>query len=305
MHVESISQIERFSHLFLTVENAYDNPKILKLPFDERRELLAYFGLSANPFVDAVDPCFYFKTPQHDIAYKKMRHCIEDNVSLGMLTAASGMGKTLIIQLLTNSLPKEKYAVVNIKVEQGLTKTAFLKNVLFALDFDKIFQGNATINDLMHLLTYKITTMHKRSHKRLILLLDEAQFLSLELWYLLKMISNIETPQVKLSTTLLFGEETLNKKLRQKNYASLSNRMYIKETIKPLTVFEVKQYLDFKLKQVNYEGELFSPEIYNVIFVATDGICREINNLVYNAMIEAFYMKKNQIDYDVLLKCLG
>jgi len=301
----SLSSIERFSHLFLSVENETDIPKIIKLPFDERRELLAFFGMEANPFVDAVDPAFYFKTPHHEAAYKKMRHCIEDGISMGLLTAPSGMGKTLTLQLLKEHLPEEPYLVVDLKIEKGLTKLPFLKNILYALDFHKIFQGHqTTINDLITLLNNKLRSLYARDGKRLVLLLDEAQFLSLDLLYLIKMISNIETPQKKLATTILFGEDSLLKRLKQKNFSSLANRMYIKEAIQPLTIFEMKQYLRYKLDQVNFSGELFHPDIYNVLFVATDGICREINNLVYNALIEAFYMKKKEIDYDVLLKCL-
>ncbi|MFC1595959.1 ExeA family protein [Candidatus Margulisiibacteriota bacterium] len=291
--------------MFLSVENEEDTPKIIKLPFDERRELLSFFGIDANPFVDAVDPSFYFKTPQHETAYKKMRHCIEDGISMGLLTAASGMGKTLILQLLKQHLPEDKYTVIDLKVEKGLTKAPFLKNVLYALGYDKIFQGqNVTINNLMLLMNNKLQSNYEKEGKRLVLLLDEAQFLCLDLLYLLKIISNIEVPQKKLATIILFGEQLLVKRLKQKNFASLANRMYIKESIKPLNIFEMKQYLQYKLEQVNFKGELFSPEIYNVLFVATDGICREINNLVYNALIEAFYMKKKIIDYDVMLKCL-
>jgi general secretion pathway protein A len=299
------SSIERFSHLFLSIENSIDDPKILKLPFDENRELLSFFGLSSNPFIDSVDPAIYFKTPQHDTAYNKMRHCIEDGISMGLLTAPSGMGKTLILQMIKENLSTEKFNIVDFTIDKGLTKPPFLKTILYHLGFLKIFQGhNATVNDLLLLLNNKLRSIYEQEGKRLVLLLDEAQFLSLELLYLLKIISNIETPQKKLSTTLLFGESSLLKRLKQNNFDSLTNRMFIKEHIAPLTIFELKQYLQHKLRQIGYPKELFDPEIYNVIYVATEGVCREVNNLVYNALIEAFHSKKKVIDYDILLKCL-
>ena len=288
------------------MDNEADQPKIIKLPFDEQRELLAFFGMDTNPFIDAVDPTLYFKTPQHESAYKKLRHCIEDSISMGMLCAPSGMGKTLIIQLLKRNLSEEKYHIVDLRIEKGLTKAAFIKNVLYEIGFTKIFQGqNTHINDLLLLLHNRLVEDYEKYGKRLVLMIDEAQFLQLDILYLVKMISNIELPQQKLATIILFGEESLEKRIRQKNFISLSNRMFIKETLSPLNIYEMKAYLHYKLDQSGYRDELFSPEIYDVIFVATDGICREVNNLVYNALIEAFYAKKKIIDYDILLKCLN
>jgi type II secretory pathway predicted ATPase ExeA len=302
----AVTNIERFSHLFLSVENQDDQPKILKLPFDQQRELLRFLGLKENPFIDAVNPTSYFRTAQHEVAYHKMRHCVEDAVPLGLLTAPSGMGKTLILQLLKHNLNEDHHIVVDFQVSQGLTKPAFLKSILYHLGLSKIFQGqNVFAHDLMILLQEKLQKAWSQEGKRLVLLLDEAQFLSLELWYTIKMISNIETPEKKLSTTLLFGESSLNKRLKQKNYDSLTNRMFVKEELHPLSVFEMKAYIHHKLAQVDFSGTLFEPEIYDVIFVATEGIFREINNLLYNALIEAFYMKKKLIDHEVLLKCLN
>ncbi|MFC1478158.1 ExeA family protein [Candidatus Margulisiibacteriota bacterium] len=304
MSQSTTSNIDRFSHLFLSVESPEDNPGIKRIPFHEQRELLLFFGMDNNPFIDSVNPSLYFKTVQHEAAFKKLRHSIEDNISLGLLTAPSGMGKTLITQLIKEDLPPEKYNVIRLKIEKKLTKTAFLKNILYELGFSKIYQGNVLANDLMFLLNKKVRESYSKKGKRLVMLLDEAQFLTLDIWFLMKMISNIEVPEKKLTTTLLFGEDLLLKRLQQKNFASISNRMYIKGKIRPFNMQEMKQYLQYKLDNVNYKGDLFAPDIYNILFVATDGICREINNLVYNALIEAFYMKKRIIDNDVLLKCL-
>ncbi|MFH1429848.1 MAG: AAA family ATPase [Candidatus Margulisiibacteriota bacterium] len=304
MSQSTTSSIDQFSHLFLTVEDTINEPLVQTLTFHEKKELLLFFGIDKNPFIDSVDPLLYYKTAQHEAAFKKLRHSIEDSISLGLLTAPSGMGKTLITQLLKEDLPPEKYDVISIKIGKKLTKTAFMKNILYELGFSKIHQGNALTNDLAFLLNDKVREGYQKKGRRLVLLLDEAQFLTLEIWFLIKMISNIEVPKKKLTTTLLFGEDFLLKRLRHKNFASISNRMYIKEKIRPFNLPEMKQYLQYKLDQVNFKGDLFAPEIYNILFVATGGICREINNLVYNALIEAFYMKKRIIDNDVLLKCL-
>jgi general secretion pathway protein A len=303
----STSRIERFSHLFLSGETAAPTPApILKLPFSENRELLSFFGLKENPFIDTVNPSAYFPTPQHERAYTKMLHSIEDGISMGLLTAPSGMGKTLLISLLKQVIPQERNQVVSLQIDKSLTKAAFLKNLLYYCGFHKIYEGQHTyVNDLMVLLENKIKKNFQDQGKRLVILLDEAQFLSLELLYTIKIISNMELPERKLVTVILFGEESLWRRLQQKSFLSLVNRMFVREELHPLSLAETTDYLNNKTREWGFMRSVFTPEMAEVIYVATDGICREINSLMYNALLEAYAMKKQIIDHDVLLRCLN
>ncbi|MFH1429849.1 MAG: AAA family ATPase [Candidatus Margulisiibacteriota bacterium] len=287
------------------IKNKKTNNDVVPLSLEKRKKLLSFFGMQSNPFIDIVDPAIYFNSPKHEGAFNKLLHSIEDGISMGLLTAPSGMGKTLIIQKIKQSLSVEDYSIINIKMEKGLARTGLLRKILFCLGSKKIYMGQQVkVNDLLSLLSNKVHENYEKNGKRLVLLIDDAETLSLELLYLLKTISNIEIPQVKLVSIILFGEDSLFKRLSLKTFKSIAGRMFIKESIKPLTLTEMKKYIKYKLKQVNCKQDLFSNDVYEVIHVASGGICREINNLIYNALIESFYMQKRMIDNKVILKCL-
>ncbi|MFC1478159.1 ExeA family protein [Candidatus Margulisiibacteriota bacterium] len=287
------------------IKNKKITNDVVPLSLEKRKKLLSFFGMQSNPFIDIVDPTIYFKSQKHDSAFNKLIHSIEDGISMGLLTAPSGMGKTLIIQKIRQSLSEEDYNIINIKMEKGLARTGLLRKILFSLGSKKIYMGQQVkVNDLLSLLNNKLHENNEKNGKRLVLLIDDAETLSLELLYLLKTISNIELPQVKLVSIILFGEDSLFKRLSLKTFKSIAGRMFIKESIKPLTLPEMKKYIKYKLKQVSCKQDLFANDVYEVIHVASGGICREINNLIYNALIEAFYMQKRIIDNKVVLKCL-
>jgi len=301
----SEEELQQLTERLISRKDELMDGEIIPLPFEKRKQLLAFFGIAANPFVDVVDPDVYYPGKTHEKAYKKLLHSIEDGISMGLVTAPSGMGKTLLLQRVKQSLPTDTIEVIDFRIEKGITRTALLKRILFAMGLSKIYRGQqAKVNDLVSLLITKILTCYEESGKRVVLLLDEAEFLSADILHLLKNISNIEQPDQKLVSVIVFGEDTLFKRLKLKTFKSIAGRMFVKESLNPWSLEETKKYLEYKCRSVQCPQNLFSEDIVNVIHVATGGICREINNLVYNALIEAFYMKKKVIDHDVLLKCL-
>ena len=280
--------------------------EMVPIPTDKRQKLLDFFSMDSNPFVDVVDPAVYLETPQHKKALNKILHSIEDGISMGLLTAQSGMGKTLLVQKIKQALSTDKYETLEIKIEKGLTRTALIKKILFSLGFSKIYKGqNVRVADLLSILSNKIHVNYKETSKRLVILLDDAEYLQVDSLHLLKTISNIEIPEKKLVTIIILGEETILKRIKLKTFKAIAGRMFIKETIKPLSKEEVQKYIQNKLKIANCTLTMFPEEIYEVIHTATGGVCREINNLVYNALVEAFYLQKKVIDCDVLLKCFN
>jgi len=99
------NSIEDFSHLFLSSEKEKEAKKKAGTVVADRKSpqspgLLSHFNLHENPFMDSVNTRYFYHSKNHDEIYQKMKLCVEQNISLGLVAGQSGVGKTLITQML-------------------------------------------------------------------------------------------------------------------------------------------------------------------------------------------------------------
>ncbi|GBR76437.1 type II secretory pathway component ExeA [Candidatus Termititenax persephonae] len=292
------SSIEDFSSLFLSGEKQteLDNGSL---------DLLRYFGLAENPFGDAVNVRYFYKAKEHWNIYQKMKMSVEQNISLAMVCGQSGSGKTLITQLLLLNLDQEKYQTIVVLVSPGMTKSALLKEVLLELELGHLLRNASQTYDMIRILQdYVIGQLYPKG-KRLVIMIDEAHFLEASSLHILRTISNIELPQMKMVSILLFTEEIFLRRIKHESYNSLRNRMYVQEELLPFDLAEMKEYVRFRIRTSGGNPDtLFAPDTYPIIHLATAGIAREVNNLCFNALTEAYLSQQKIITNKLLLNCL-
>jgi general secretion pathway protein A len=255
------------------------------VPFAPAGDFVSFYGLQENPFADAVHPGFFFRTDSHSEAFRSMMLAVEFRASLGMTTGPSGTGKTLVTQLMLQHFEDPKYRVVLVLVTPGLSKTGLLREILSELDL-ALPVGISRVQDLVKQLSNHIIELHEQG-QRLVIIVDECHLLSADCLHVVRTISNIETPQQKLVTCLLFGESRLLHRLVHPTYASLNNRIYLRSELRPLTLEEVAQYVKFRLMTAGRLLELFTGPALALLHELTGGICRNVNKLAMLSLIEA------------------
>ncbi|NQU44616.1 AAA family ATPase, partial [bacterium] len=241
-----------------------------------------FFGLDHHPFSDNVNPQFFFRTEAHESAFIAMKRCIEEDVSLGLTTAVSGTGKTLLTQVLLQELDPSRYLPVLVLIYPGMSRCALLREVCDELRLE-IPKTRPTTHELVSAIQSRIMELYVRGIK-LVLIIDEVHFLNSENLQVLRTLSNIEIPEKKLITILLFGEEGFLKKLEHPTFKSILSRMYTRVRLRPLTRNEVEQYVKYRLLLVNGRTDIFSSECYPWLAEASRGIPREINRYCHNAL---------------------
>jgi general secretion pathway protein A len=300
------SVLDEFSYLYLSSEKEKESKKIqrrIEVPETGTISFLDFFGLNENPFGDSVNTTYFFKTTRHYNVFQKMKMCAEQNISLGMVSGQSGVGKTMITQMLLTYLDPKKFKTVLILVSPGMTKTALIKDILLELGVTEDPIKHMQAYDLLRVLHNKVIELYQ-SGRRLVIIIDEAHFLESSSLHMLRTISNIEVPEMKLTTCLIFAEAIFQRRLRHESYNSLRSRMYVKEDLVPFTLDETTAYIEHRLKTSGGKSAVFRPETFEVIQTATGGIAREVNNLAYNAMVEAYLAKEKIVDNKILLNCL-
>ncbi len=263
---------------------------------------IKFYKLNVNPFLDSVNPELFFRTPIHEDAYLKMKKCIEDDISIGITTAVSGTGKTLLTQILLSELDPRKYKPIIILVYPQISKTGLLKEILSELNVENIPQ-RATVHQLVMQIQNEIFELYKNGIK-LIILIDEVHFLDGDSLHILRTLSNIEIPEKKLVTILLFGEESFLDKLNNPKYKAIFSRMFIRASLKPLNQNEVEQYIKFRCLMSGGSPNLFDRKTFPVIWKKSAGIPREINRICHNALIQAASDSILQIDESLIYKII-
>ena len=265
------------------------------------KSFLEYYELSDNPFADCVHPGFFYRTESHAEAFRSMMLAIEFNASLGMVTGPSGTGKTLVSQLLLQHLDPAKYHAILVLVTPGLSKTGLLREIVSELNI-ALPVGVTRVQDLVKLLSNYIIDMHERG-QRLVIVVDECHFLDADCLHIIRTLSNIEIPERKLTTCLLFGEARLAQRLERPGYESLRNRIYMRALLKPLRADEVGQYVKFRLMVAGRMAELFTTLALAELHAHSGGICRSLNKLCMLSLIEGAAQQQPVIDAAIVASC--
>ena len=269
------------------------------LPFVGPRDFIQTYGLRENPFADCVHPAFFFRTDCHANAVRCMKLAVELNTSLGLVTGPSGTGKTLVTQLLLTHFPEPKYEVALVLVTPGLSKTGILREILAELDI-ALPAGIARVQDLVKTLSNFIIELHQQG-RRLVLVFDEAHLLSSDCLHIIRTITNIEIPEQKLASCLLFGESRLWERMQHATYEALRNRIYLRSELGPLTCAETAQYIKFRLMNAGHLADLFTDSALEVLHLVSGGIPRTLNKVAMLSLIGGAEAHAEVIDDMIVL----
>ncbi len=262
-------------------------------------DFLGFYGLQEMPFSDAVNPKYFYKTDGHDEAYIRLLLAIRHDISLGLVTGPSGSGKTLLSQMVLQSIDPVKMQVALVLVSPGMSKTSLLRAVLEELDVALPEGPFVSAQELLRLLQHRVIDLHHQG-KKLVVLVDECHFLSSDSLHMIRTVSNLEVPERKLATILLFGEDRFLKRLENPSYESLKNRMYLRSELRPLSAADTVQYVKFRLLMAGRMEDLFDEEALAALYDITGGICRRINKLGMLLLIEGYLRRQPLIRADLV-----
>ena len=161
--------------------------------------------------------------------------------------------------------------------------------------------GIARVQDLVKLLSNHIVELHQQG-RRLVIIIDECHLLSADCLHIVRTLSNIEIPQQKLITCLLFGEARLDQRLAHPSYESLRNRIYLRSQLRPLTEDEAAQYVKYRLMTAGRLTDLFNEPALKALREHSGGICRSLNKLAMLSLIEGADRQAPMIDETIVVR---
>lgn len=79
----------------------------------------------------------------------------------------------------------------------------------------------------------------------------------------------------------------------------------MKAGLEALNEKEVQQYIKFLLLVAGGNDDLFASETFSMICQASKGICRVVNKICSNCLIEAFVLGKKYVDTTIVQKVIA
>src|SRR5579864_61839 len=261
---------------------------------------LNFFKLREQPFGVSPDPRFLYLTAAHREAVASLYYGIDAHRGFLALIAKPGMGKTTILfHLLEKFRSSARTAFV---FQTQCTSREFLRFLLAELGYES--DGHDFVR--MHEEFNRRLLQEARAGNRFIVVIDEAQNLEPSVLETVRLLSDFETPRAKLMHIILAGQPELADKLASPGLAQLRQRVSIVHGLEPLSVGEIKNYIEHRLRIAGYEGgPLFAPGVYADIARFTQGIPRNINNFCFNALSLTCAMQKKVVDSEAVQEVIG
>jgi len=241
------------------------------------------FKLKQLPFRLSPDPQFLYLSKQHARAKAYMESTIWFTDGFVVITGEIGSGKTTLIESFLKEVPAD---VVVAQINQTqVTAIDFLQTVLVQFGFSpfKMRKGEllSTLNNFL--------IEQYAAGRKVLLIVDEAQNLSMRVLEEIRMLSGVETTKEKVLRIILAGQPELATKLDAPSLEQLTQRVRLRFHLQTLSEAESQAYVQHRLEVAGAgDRELFAPDTYSEIFRYSGGVPRLINTLCDTAMMAAF-----------------
>ena len=257
-----------------------------------------FYQLSRKPFELNPDPGVIFLSETHQEALSVLRYGVLNRKGFLQLTGNVGTGKSTLLQSLIRSLDSNAHLCYIPNPNFTVQEFYYFVGAKFGLDE---YDGNKA---KFIISLGRFLQRCKVNNEYVLLIIDEAQVLSLEVLEEVRLISNQEFyDDFGVLSIFLVGQPELNVLLGHQKLLPLRNRIGITFNIKPLTLEETTAYIQFRLRKAGRRSVLFSPDAYRAIHRSTGGIPRTINILCDNALLAGFAEQRGIIDGKIIRDC--
>jgi type II secretory pathway predicted ATPase ExeA len=258
------------------------------------------FKLRELPFRLSPDPQFLFLSRAHARAKAYMESTIWFTDGFVVITGEIGSGKTTLIESFLRQLDSD---VVIAQINQTqVTAVEFLQSVLVQFGFSPFKMKKA---ELIATLNGFLIEQYAAGRK-VLLIIDEAQNLSLKVLEEIRLLSGIEATKEKVLRIILAGQPELNEKLDSPELVQLAQRVRLRFHLGALSREDLRAYVRHRLEVAGAEGrDIFDEDTYAEIYKYAGGVPRLVNTLCDTAMMAAFNEDRDTVTLKDIAAAIG
>jgi general secretion pathway protein A len=258
---------------------------------------LNHYDLTNKPFSISPDPNFLWPGEKHAEALAGLQYGILENKGFVLLTGEIGTGKTLLINSLVKSINEE--VILATIPDPRLELIDFYNILANKFKMDRRFERKGDF--LIHFEEFLIKA--NGHHKKVLLIIDEAQRLKSELLDEIRVLSNIEFETRKLINIFFVGQRELKEMLLEERNWPLKQRITYNYHLMPLVEQETAAFIEHRLKVAGATKKIFSKEAIREIHNFSKGVPRLINIICDHSLMTGYSNTLTVIDVDVINEC--
>lgn len=249
------------------------------------------------PFGKSITRDEVFRYMQFEELHSILRLALTSR-AMSLVTGQAGAGKTTGVRSFIDDLPTNKFLPVYLGQDQdgsimwerlalslGLAPKRFKSQMWL--------QINQFLSDNLH-----------EQGKEIVLIIDEAHLLSNQTLEEIRLLTNADFDRVSPLSIILLGQLSLRTRLRAVGFEAINQRLRFRYAMEGFTESDSAAYIKHRLRLVGAKDDLFSPEATKHIFLASQGIPREINNLCTVAWLRARSLGVSKIDVKLVNQVL-
>lgn len=258
-----------------------------------------FYGLTSKAFDLIPDPDKVYMSEAHEEALAILRYGVIDRKGFLLLTGGVGTGKTTLLQLLIKSMDSRVHLCLIANPTLSLHEFYYYLAAKYGL---REFEGNKA----KFLLDFADFLKQCREKKeRVLLIIDEAHVLPVELLEEIRLLSNQEYQDFGVMSVFLVGQPELNERLAHERLLPLRQRIGIRFHLQPFSEEETRRYILFRLGKAGVQrGDLFNDEAIRLIHAEGHGVPRLINVICDQALLSGFAEGQVVIDAEIIRECV-
>jgi putative secretion ATPase (PEP-CTERM system associated) len=259
-----------------------------------------YFQLRERPFALSPDPDYLYPSRVHQEALSYLRYGIEGHAGFVVITGEIGSGKTTLLQSLLGRL--DRNTTVARLVNTMLDPRELLEAIM--LDFGMDPTGLSKPVLLRALAEFLV--QQRQAGRLTLLVIDEAQNLSLPALEEIRMLSNLETEKSKLIQIIMIGQPELREKLGLPQLEQLRQRITVSYHLLPLDADETANYINHRLKRAAVGTPVEFPRpVTELIHARSRGVPRIINVIADATLLFAYGVDRRNVDVTITQEALA
>ncbi len=238
-----------------------------------------YWNLQKPPFDNVPDPSMYAEchTSMENAIAESLFAIEEGNECLAVIIGDVGLGKTLSLRIIIDSLSPEKYQIALI-TNPSLSFVQLLNEIIGQLTENPCNEKKKV--GLLETFN-KLLFQTADAGKKIVLLIDEANAITPANLENLRLLTNMQDDRRNLFTLVLAGQIELARRLEDPRRANLFQRIGTYSRIEKMTsTDQIRAYVETRLRLAGTTRSIFTEDTYPIFWEYSDqGVPRLINKI--------------------------
>jgi type II secretory pathway predicted ATPase ExeA len=258
-----------------------------------------FYKFRELPFALTTDPAFFYLSRQHKFALSLLRYGVASRAGFCLLTGEVGSGKTLVVRQLLGALQQEITVGLISNTSRKLGRLMPWVCLAYGLDYRQ--KDDAELYQLF----VDFLVQEYAVGRSVVLIVDEAQNLGVEMLEELRVLSNVNADKHMVLQTFLVGQPELRDFLQAPQLRQFAQRISIDYHLDTLTLDDAYAYVRHRLAVAGGSADLIAAGAVELAHQCAGGVPRLINQLCDTALVYGFADQLDSIESELMTQVIA